>query len=180
MGSQLSPKRSTAPTFWSMSIMAKWLDGSRCHLVRTGWAKKRGHLDFYSSPHCMRCTSYSNSVRPSVCLSVTRRYCVKTTARSTVQFAPLDSKLKLAARAVLSADAGLLVLPFYIELICIIVHATIERWRIKYSLWSSLMIICSSLLLAASGWWLHHICIYVFSSVFAYFWHGICWILLRN
>ena len=39
------------------------------------------------------------SVRPSVCLSVclsvcpsvTRRYCVKTTARSTVQFAPLDS-----------------------------------------------------------------------------------------
>ena len=27
------------------------------------------------------------SVRPSVCLSVTRRYCVKTTARSTVQFA---------------------------------------------------------------------------------------------
>ena len=31
------------------------------------------------------------SVRPSVCLSVTRRYCVKTTARRTVQFAPLDS-----------------------------------------------------------------------------------------
>ena len=39
------------------------------------------------------------SVRPSVCLSVcpsvTRRYCVKTTARSTVQFAPLDSKMCL-------------------------------------------------------------------------------------
>jgi len=38
-----------------------------------------------------RCTSYSNSVRLSVCLSarpsVTRRYCVKMTARSTVQFA---------------------------------------------------------------------------------------------
>ena len=34
------------------------------------------------------------SVRPSICLSVcpsvTRWYCVKTTARSTVQFAPLD------------------------------------------------------------------------------------------
>jgi len=29
---------------------------------------------------------------PSVCLSVTRRYCVKTTARSTVQFALSDSK----------------------------------------------------------------------------------------
>ena len=35
------------------------------------------------------------SVRPSVCPSVTRRYCVKTTARSTVQFAPLDSKMCL-------------------------------------------------------------------------------------
>ena len=29
---------------------------------------------------------------PSVCLSVTRRYCVKSTARSTVQFALSDSK----------------------------------------------------------------------------------------
>jgi len=35
------------------------------------------------------------SVRPSVRLSVTRRYCVKTTARSTVQFAPLDIKMCL-------------------------------------------------------------------------------------
>jgi len=39
------------------------------------------------------------SVRPSICpsvrLSVTRRYCVKTAARSTVQFAPLDSKMCL-------------------------------------------------------------------------------------
>jgi len=30
---------------------------------------------------------------PPVCLSVTHRYCVKTTARSTVQFAPSDSKM---------------------------------------------------------------------------------------
>jgi len=30
---------------------------------------------------------------PSVCLSVTHRYCVKTTAHSTVQFALLDSKM---------------------------------------------------------------------------------------
>ena len=49
-----------------------------------------------SSARCKRCISYSYSVhpsvRPSVCLSVTRRYCVKTTVRSTVQFAPLDSK----------------------------------------------------------------------------------------
>ena len=35
------------------------------------------------------------SVCPSVCLSGTRRYCVKTTARSTVQFALLDSKMCL-------------------------------------------------------------------------------------
>jgi len=35
------------------------------------------------------------SVRLSVCLSVTRWYCVKTTARSTVQFAPSDSKMCL-------------------------------------------------------------------------------------
>ena len=31
----------------------------------------------------------------SVCLSVTRRYCVKTMARSTVHFALLDSKMCL-------------------------------------------------------------------------------------
>jgi len=44
----------------------------------------------YSAPqctHCKRCTSYCNSVRLSVRLSVTRRYCVRTSARSTVQFA---------------------------------------------------------------------------------------------
>jgi len=35
------------------------------------------------------------SVSPSVCLSVTRRYCVKTTARSMVQFALLDRKMCL-------------------------------------------------------------------------------------
>jgi len=53
--------------------------------------------------HCNRSISYGNSVCPSVCLSVcpsvrpsvTRRYCVKTTARSAVQFAPLDSKMCL-------------------------------------------------------------------------------------
>jgi len=32
---------------------------------------------------------------PSVCPSVTRRYCVKTTARSTVQFGLSDSKMCL-------------------------------------------------------------------------------------
>jgi len=62
---------------------------------------------FYSTPqcsHCKRCTSYGNSIclsvclsafRPSVRLSVTRRYCVKTTARTRVQFALSDSKMPL-------------------------------------------------------------------------------------
>jgi len=53
---------------------------------------------FYSAPqcsHCKRCTTYGISVRLSVCPSVTRRYCVKTTARSTVQFALSYSKMCL-------------------------------------------------------------------------------------
>jgi len=41
------------------------------------------------------CLSVRLSVRPSVRPSVTRRYRDKTTARSTVQFAPLDSKMCL-------------------------------------------------------------------------------------
>jgi len=52
-------------------------------------------FSFYSAPHCKHCTSYGNSVRPSVRPSVTRRYCVKTTARSTMQFALSDSKMCL-------------------------------------------------------------------------------------
>jgi len=28
------PKRGQSPHFWSISIVAKWLDASRCHLVR--------------------------------------------------------------------------------------------------------------------------------------------------
>ena len=45
--------------------------------------------------HCKRCTICSNSICLSVCPSDTRRHCVKTTARSTVQFALLDSKMCL-------------------------------------------------------------------------------------
>ena len=57
---------------------------------------------FYSAPqclpqcsHCKRCTSYGNSVCLSVCPSNTLRYCVKKTARSTVQFALSDSRMCL-------------------------------------------------------------------------------------
>jgi len=64
---------------------------------RTGSFLQRAQL------HCKRCISYGNSVRLSVCLSVcpsvrpsvTRQYCVKTAARSTMQFSPLDSKMCL-------------------------------------------------------------------------------------
>jgi len=44
---------------------------------------------------CKRCTSYGNSVRLSVRPSVTRWYCIKTTARSMVHFALSDSTMCL-------------------------------------------------------------------------------------
>ena len=51
---------------------------------------------FYYSAHNARIASAVLATAiPSVCLSVTRRYCVKTAAHSTVQFAPLDSKMCL-------------------------------------------------------------------------------------
>ena len=63
----------------------------------------RGGLRFYSARNARIASAVLAiaipSVRPSVCLSVrpsvTRRYCVKTAARSKVQFAPLDSKMCL-------------------------------------------------------------------------------------
>ena len=45
--------------------------------------------------------SYPNSVRPSVCLSVTRRYCIKTAERIVMIFSPHDSPFIL----VFTADA---------------------------------------------------------------------------
>ena len=61
--------------------------------------KSTAFLQRAQCSHCERCISYGNSVcpsvRPSVCPSVTRRYCVKTAARSTVQFASLDSRMCL-------------------------------------------------------------------------------------
>ena len=60
---------------------------------------------FYSAPqcwHCKRCTSYSNSVRLpvclSVCLSVTRQYCVKTTERRMILSSLEDRKMCLVFR----------------------------------------------------------------------------------
>ena len=66
------------------------------------WRRLRKFCNFITARRKC-CISYGNSVCPSVCpsvrlsvcLSVTRRYCVKMTARSTVQFALLDSKMCL-------------------------------------------------------------------------------------
>ena len=69
-----------------------------CVLCVFNCTLRRLYLSFCSAPqcsHCKRCTSYGNSVRVSVRPSVTRRYCVKTTARSRVQFALSDSKMCL-------------------------------------------------------------------------------------
>jgi len=55
--------------------------------------KRTKHLIFYSVPHNARIASTAVAMAiPSVCPSVTRRYCVKTTARSMVQFALSDRK----------------------------------------------------------------------------------------
>ena len=47
---------------------------------------------FYSARNCIASAVLATAI-PSVRLSVTRWHCVKATARSTVQFAPLDSKM---------------------------------------------------------------------------------------
>jgi len=51
--------------------------------------------DFYSARNARIAGAVLATAIPSVRPSVTRRYCVKTTARSMVQFAPLDSKMCL-------------------------------------------------------------------------------------
>jgi len=53
---------------------------------------------FYSARNARIASAVLATAIPSVCLSVrpsARRYCVKTTARSTMQFSPLDSKMCL-------------------------------------------------------------------------------------
>ena len=50
---------------------------------------------FYSVHNARIASAVLATAIPSVCLSVTRRFCVKTTTRSTVQYAPLDSKMCL-------------------------------------------------------------------------------------
>ena len=65
----------------------------------TDWTVSSEHFIFYNARNARIASAVLATtippVRLSVCLSVTRRYCVKTTARSTMQFAPLDSKMCL-------------------------------------------------------------------------------------
>ena len=52
-------------------------------------------INFYSARTARIASAVLATAIPSVRPSVTRQYCVKTTARSTVQFAPLDSNMCL-------------------------------------------------------------------------------------
>jgi len=94
--------RYLSPFWGSCGRHRTLVDGSlesRCRaLVKCNW------ISFYSAPQCSHCKlSIASAVLataiPSVCLSVcvsdTRRYGVKTTARSRVQFALSDSKMCL-------------------------------------------------------------------------------------
>jgi len=65
--------------------------GRRCSLSIKMWQPR---TFYYSARNCIASAVLATAI-PSVCPSVTRRYCVKTTAHSTMQFAPLDSKMCL-------------------------------------------------------------------------------------
>ena len=82
----LSPPAATAATdICHIWVLFSHFSARVCvAAANTAGHPQRNWTSFY-------CISYDNSVR----LSVTRRYCVKTTARSTVQFALLDSKMCL-------------------------------------------------------------------------------------
>ena len=53
------------------------------------------NIDFYSARNAHNASAVLATAIPFVCPSVTCRYCVKKTARSTVQFGPLDSRMCL-------------------------------------------------------------------------------------
>jgi len=99
-GNPAPPTKKTQPPIFCPCLL--WPNGRPSELLLNTCLTLTlyGVARFYSAPqcsHCKRCTSYDNSVRPSVCLSVCLSHAgiVKTTARSTVQFALLDSKMCL-------------------------------------------------------------------------------------
>jgi len=65
--------------------------------VKTGWAKpQKTHINWATLIFTARRNArITNAVLAIAIPSVTHRYCVKTTARSTVQFALSDSKMCL-------------------------------------------------------------------------------------
>ena len=83
--------------FWLYRRNNDRLISSRMFTCASGYSSWY-EANFYSACNCIARAVLATvipSVCPSVCPSVTRRYCVKTTARSTVQFAPFDSKMCL-------------------------------------------------------------------------------------
>jgi len=74
----------------------------RPHPISGALAPQNGITSrFYSAPQCIASAVLATaipSVCPYVCLSVTRRYCVTTTERITVQFALSDSKMCLVCK----------------------------------------------------------------------------------
>ena len=77
-----------------------WADYNACCLMLLAADRLIDWVKVFAARHNARIASAVlataiPSVCPSVCPSVTRRYCVKMTARSIVQFALLDSKICL-------------------------------------------------------------------------------------
>ena len=126
-----------------------------CSASITG-RRRNARIASYCS-HCKRCTSYDSSVCLSVYLSVTRRYCVKTTARSTARCSlhcqiakcvwfcrnqkifprdnpfPLKSWLKVTYPLLIAAslDTFCLVAPQWYEL-----AKEVQLWQIGSRIWA--------------------------------------------
>jgi len=91
-GPALPPERGTSPKFSADVYCGKTVAHLRCCLVLVFTARRNARIA--SAVLAIAIPSVCHrSVCLSVCLSVTRRYCVKTTACSTVQFAVSDGKI---------------------------------------------------------------------------------------
>jgi len=86
-GPALPPERGTAPKFLADVYCSKTVAHLRCCWVLVFTARRNARIASAVLAIAIP------SVCRSVCLSVTRRYCVKTTARSKVQFALSDGKM---------------------------------------------------------------------------------------
>ena len=99
----LAKRRRSPPPQFSAHVYsgqtAGWIQKAIGMEMEPGWHGGGGASQFSANSYIARNARIASAVLataiPSVRLSVIRRYCVKTTARSTVQFAPLDSKMCL-------------------------------------------------------------------------------------